>query len=63
MPCLVEAVRAREGIREIALGAHDYGVSVAQELPARDPGRIPAPGRRPAERRGPYRSWPAGTRR
>ncbi|WP_225826535.1 alpha/beta fold hydrolase [Streptomyces naphthomycinicus] len=37
---LVEAVWRHLGTGETALVAHDYGVSVAQELLARDPGRI-----------------------
>ncbi|WP_067824836.1 alpha/beta fold hydrolase [Nocardia inohanensis] len=37
---LVEQVWKRLGIGETALVAHDYGVSVAQELLARDPGRV-----------------------
>ncbi|MFF8732623.1 alpha/beta fold hydrolase [Streptomyces sp. NPDC015171] len=37
---LIEALWRRLGIGETALVAHDYGVSVAQELLARDPGRI-----------------------
>jgi pimeloyl-ACP methyl ester carboxylesterase len=36
---LVQAVWADLGIGRTALVAHDYGVSVAQELLARDPGR------------------------
>jgi pimeloyl-ACP methyl ester carboxylesterase len=37
---LVEGVWRRFGVTDTALVAHDYGVSVAQELLARDPGRI-----------------------
>lgn len=37
---LVEAIWSRFGIEQTALVAHDYGVSVAQELLARDPARI-----------------------
>ncbi|MCW2854971.1 MAG: epoxide hydrolase [Marmoricola sp.] len=37
---IVEAVWSDLGITRTALVAHDYGVSVAQELLARDPGRI-----------------------
>ncbi|UGT44702.1 alpha/beta hydrolase [Nocardia yamanashiensis] len=37
---LVEELWKHLGIGETALVAHDYGVSVAQELLARDPGRI-----------------------
>ena len=37
---LVEAIWNRTGITTTALVAHDYGVSVAQELLARDPKRI-----------------------
>jgi pimeloyl-ACP methyl ester carboxylesterase len=37
---LVEAVWRDLGIDQTALVAHDYGVSVAQELLSRDPGRI-----------------------
>ncbi|KOV60476.1 alpha/beta fold hydrolase [Streptomyces sp. MMG1121] len=37
---LIEAVWRHLGIGETALVAHDYGVSVAQELLARDPGRL-----------------------
>lgn len=37
---IVEAVWAELGIAATALVAHDYGVSVAQELLARDPDRI-----------------------
>jgi pimeloyl-ACP methyl ester carboxylesterase len=37
---IVEAVWLDAGISRTALVAHDYGVSVAQELLARDPGRI-----------------------
>jgi pimeloyl-ACP methyl ester carboxylesterase len=37
---LVQAVWSQAGIESTALVAHDYGVSVAQELLARDPERI-----------------------
>jgi pimeloyl-ACP methyl ester carboxylesterase len=37
---LVEALWSSLGIGQTALVAHDYGVSVAQELLARDPGRV-----------------------
>ena len=37
---LVEGVWGQLGIRDTALAAHDYGVSVAQELLARNPARI-----------------------
>jgi pimeloyl-ACP methyl ester carboxylesterase len=37
---IVEAAWDAEGVTSTALVAHDYGVSVAQELLARDPGRI-----------------------
>ncbi|QLY29494.1 alpha/beta fold hydrolase [Nocardia huaxiensis] len=37
---IVEALWRHLGIDETALVSHDYGVSVAQELLARDPGRI-----------------------
>jgi pimeloyl-ACP methyl ester carboxylesterase len=39
---IVEALWAEDGITATALVAHDYGVSVAQELLARDPSRITA---------------------
>jgi pimeloyl-ACP methyl ester carboxylesterase len=39
---LVTALWRRWGIAETAIIAHDYGVSVAQELLARDPGRVTA---------------------
>lgn len=37
---IVEAIWAEDGIERTALVAHDYGVSVAQELLARKPARI-----------------------